>query len=107
MRNLLDGEAETGGMMMFKDRSRDPKRGLAADDAVDDRAFARRLDGEGILQSEPRHAALDQRRDLGYLKDKVGRIAVGEVPSVGLQPMMHMIDETARPVECDPPFPAH
>src|SRR2546428_7593345 len=91
---------------MFQDRSRDPEGRLAADDVVDDRARADRLWREGVPETELRDAALGGRSNLGDYKDEVREVTPSQIPEVGLKLMMHVIDEAARPIECDRLLPA-
>src|SRR5215467_12667849 len=97
--HFLDGETQTRGVMMIEDRGCNPKGRLAADDAVDDNAVAGGLGSKRVLQPEPHHAAFAGGYDLCHGENEVAQICIGQIPPVGLKPVIHVIDETDRPEE--------
>src|SRR5262249_17756666 len=91
---------------MFQDHGRHPEGRLTADYVVDDRRSTRRLDGKRVPEPELRNTAFGGRYDLGHHEHEDRRVTFGEIPAVGLQLVMHVVDESTRPIERDLLLPA-
>src|SRR5437016_8435412 len=97
---LLDRECETR-CLMVEDCGCDRKRRLAMENATGCAAVADCLLRKRVLEPKPRGSARERAIDLGRQNDEVARVAMRQVPTIGMQFMLDLIDEAFWPIEAD------
>ena len=71
------------------------------DHATGDTPVANRLLGERDLQTELRRPGGERGIDFGHDERKIGKIAIDEIPTIGAEFVMHIVDEAFRSIKAD------
>jgi hypothetical protein len=100
MRGLLHGEGETRPAML-EDRRAHSKARLVVEHVAGEPCLVELLAGESRLHAEPGLAQQAGRIELGDSEDQVVGIAVDQVPPIGHELVLHLVDEAGRTMERD------
>ena len=100
MSQFLDRECKAW-RPMIENRSSDPKTRLGAEHATGDEAARLRFQRKCVLEAKHCTLGFKSGSYLGHPENKVVDIAIHEVPAIGVQLMLNLLDEIRRTIEME------